>query len=153
MLRKNNAFEPQALGYLSAASIGAAALAGIVAAVGTAYIGDFSARSVAVATFYGAGILVVLVGIVRSTAATGRTISLAAIIAGTAAVVLIGALSFGPLFLPSLLLWGTAGFLRWHAGDRGGFAVVIGALWGFGLALAGSLAIPLVLGCAAVWPG
>ncbi|MGE0542514.1 MAG: hypothetical protein AB7R89_20295 [Dehalococcoidia bacterium] len=152
MIRTHDTGHPRRSRALLPVLVGAASIAGTLAAVGLAFIGDFSARSTATAILYGTGTLAALVGITRSTTRVGRLVALAAVAAGTATAVLLGILSFGPLFVPALVLWSLAGFVQWQGQRPPRLLLVTGALWGIGVVLVGSNAIPMMIGYALLAP-
>jgi hypothetical protein len=118
----------------------------MLASAGIALVGDFSARSTAFAIFSGACTLAALVGVTWSTTNVVRLVVIVAVSSGTAMVVLLGILSFGPLFLPALVLWCSAGLVQWHGEHPPNLLLVTASLWGIGIALIGSIAIPAIIG-------
>ena len=131
---------------VTTALVGAACVAGVLGAAGLAAAGDYSARASALAVFCAAGALAATGALLAPSDEGLRASVLAGVAAWTAAVAVLGALSFGPLLAPAFVLWACAAFAQARRGHASGIAVATGVLWGAGLGLLGTLAIVTLVG-------
>lgn len=126
---------------ITAGFAAAAVLAGLLAPVQLVQLPHAGARGPAIAYFFGA--VTVSLAVSMLLARAGRRALLAvAMSAASAAMVLAGPLSFGPLFLPTFLLWLAVAFALCWFGHPRTVAVVAAAVVGLGVVL---LAFALVV--------